>query len=305
MHRTAIILNPAARGERASALVEEIRELARDEADLLLTREKGEARQLARQAVAQGYTRIVAAGGDGTINEVVNGLAGSNAALGLLPTGTMNVFAKELGLPKNLRACWEIIREGHTREIDLPLANGHAFVQLAGIGLDAQIVQETSWTSKKAFGPLSYLLCATQVAMRKPPRLKVHGTLPHSAAYVEHEGSFVLLGNGRYYGGPFPIFRKACLDDRCLDVLIFKNLGILDVIRYLQNIAIGTHLHLKDVVYFQAESLSVSSDDGDIPVEVDGEVIGHLPVAISFHPKRLRVLSAKALPERSVKTLKK
>lgn len=292
MHRTAIILNPAARGERASALVEEIRALARDQADLLLTHEKGQARQLARDAVAEGYTRVVAAGGDGTINEVVNGLAGSQAALGLLPTGTMNVFAKELGIPRNLRACWEIIRAGHTREIDLPLANGHAFVQLAGIGLDAQIVQETSWASKKTFGPLSYLLCATQVAMRKPPLLRVHGTLPQSAAYVEHEGSFVLLGNGRYYGGPFPVFRKARIDDRRLDVLIFKNLGILDVMRYLQNIALGTHLHLKDVVYFQAESLNVTSADGDIPVEVDGEVIGQLPVAFSFHPKRLKILTS-------------
>lgn len=291
MLKTAIILNPAARGERASALVKEIEALAGGEATFFLTTEQGQARELARQAVQQGFAQVVAAGGDGTINEVVNGLAGSDAALGLIPTGTMNVFARELGITRNLRDCWEIIRSGRLREIDLPLANGHAFVQLAGVGLDAQVVQETSWDSKKAFGPLSYLLSATQVAARKPPKLKVFGTLPQGAAYVEHEGSFVLLGNGRYYGGPFPVFRKARIDDRLLDVLIFKNLGFLDVIRYLQNIAFGTHLHLKDVVYFRAEQLTVTCADSEVPVEVDGELIGQLPVEFNFHPKRLKVLA--------------
>ena len=106
----------------------------------------------------EGFERIVAAGGDGTINEVVNGIAGSDAALGLLPMGTMNVFATELGLPSyDLNRCWEIIKAEHTRLIDLPSANGKHFVQLAGVGLDAQVVKETSLALKRNFGPLSYL----------------------------------------------------------------------------------------------------------------------------------------------------
>ena len=122
-------------------------------------------------AVAEGFEQIVAAGGDGTIHEVVNGIAGSEAALGLMPMGTMNVFANELGLPANdLGRCWEIIRAEHTRLIDLPTANGKHFVQLAGVGLDAQVVKETSLTFKRNFGPLSYLISAAQIAGRRPPR---------------------------------------------------------------------------------------------------------------------------------------
>jgi len=190
----------------------------------------GDAEQHARTAVAEGFERIVAAGGDGTIHEVVNGIAGSNAALGLMPMGTMNVFANELGLPANdLGRCWEIIQRGRTRLIDLPTANGKHFVQLAGVGLDAQVVKETSLTLKRNFGPLSYVISAAQIAARRPPRLLIE-----SEDAQTEEGSFVLVGNGRLYGGPFPFFKHAVIDDGLLDVLVFKQLGYLELIKYLQ-----------------------------------------------------------------------
>ncbi len=290
MRKTAIILNPAARSERASHLCAEIDALAATSAKIFRTTRRGQARALAEQALNEGFEQIVAAGGDGTINEIVNGIAGSDATLGLLPMGTMNVFATELGLSRNLRECWEVIRAGTEREIDLPLANGHAFVQLAGVGLDAQVVQETSWTSKKTFGPLSYLISAAQIAARKPPRLIVEPTDAPSS-----EGSFVLIGNGRLYGGPFPVFTDARIDDGLLDVVVFKNLGYLDIARYLHGIAFGSHLRLRDVDYFRTERLTVSCEDAAVPVEVDGEVMGSVPVNFYFHPKRLRVLAPKKI----------
>jgi diacylglycerol kinase family enzyme len=105
----------------------------------------GEAETLARRAVEEGFGQVVAAGGDGTVNHVANGIAGSHAALGILPMGTINVFAMELGLPANdLEHCWEIVQAGNIRLVDLPSANGKYFVQLGGIGLDAQAVKETT-----------------------------------------------------------------------------------------------------------------------------------------------------------------
>ena len=134
-------------------------------------------RSLRDAAAAEGFTTIVAAGGDGTINEVVNGMAGTSAALGLLPMGTMNVFAMELGIPtSNLGLCWEIIQQQKTRLIDMPLANSKHFVQLAGVGLDAQVVKETSLAFKRSFGPLSYLVSAAQIAARQPPVLEIEST---------------------------------------------------------------------------------------------------------------------------------
>lgn len=287
MSPTLIIVNPAARSEKTKALRRKIEQLS-DKTRICVTTAPGQARAMAESAVRQGCKRIVAAGGDGTINEIVNGIAGSDATLGLLPTGTMNVFATELGLPANkLRECWDIIEAGHTRVVDLPRANQQHFVQLAGIGFDAQIVAATSFDFKKTFGPLSYLLSATQIAARKPPRLVVESDA------CSCEGSFVLVGNGRFYGGPFLIFKEAKIDDGKLDVLVFKNLGYLDIVRYLQAIIFGTHTKLSDVEYFQTRKVKVHSA-GHVPVEVDGEVIGELPVTFRMSSRKLKVFAPPA-----------
>ena len=282
-----VIINPSARGERARALCRKIESLS-SRAYVRITNGPGEARAIAEEAVAEGCERIVAAGGDGTINEVVNGIAGSRTALGLLPLGTMNVFATELGLPiGNLRKCWEVVEHGHVTAVDLLRANTRHFVQLAGIGFDAQIVAATSFDFKKTLGPLSYLISATHIASNKPPRLSIRG------GGGAREGSFVLIGNGRYYGGPFVLFKNARIDDGMLDVLIFKNLGYLDIVRYLQAIVLGNHTALSDVEYFQTAQVRVTSADA-VPVEVDGDVIGTLPVTFKVIPRGLRVLVPKS-----------
>src|SRR5438477_9025880 len=144
MSSTLVILNPAADSERALRKRGQVESLARDCVVCATTR-TGEAEVMARRGVEEGFEKIVAAGGDGTINEIVNGLAGTNATLGLLPIGTMNVFANELGLPvHDLELCWKVIKDDSIRAVDLPKANQKFFVQLAGVGLDAQVVKETS-----------------------------------------------------------------------------------------------------------------------------------------------------------------
>ncbi|MEY2481356.1 MAG: hypothetical protein QOI04_2283 [Verrucomicrobiota bacterium] len=284
MNKTVVILNPAARSERANRWRDRVEALAAGSV-LCATSRSGEAESFARNAAHEGFEKIVAAGGDGTINEVVNGIAGTSAALGLLPLGTMNVFAAELGLPAhNLDRCWDIIQGNHTRYVDLPSANGKHFVQLAGVGLDAQVVKETSHAFKRSFGPLSYLVSAAQIAARTPPRL---GIECENAAI--NEGSFVLVGNGRFYGGPFPFFKRAIIDDGLFDVLVFKRLGYLEIIKYLQNVIFTSEITLPEVEYFQTSRLRVSSDQ-DVPVEIDGELVGNCPVEFQIRPRGLRVL---------------
>ena len=282
---TVVILNPAARGDRAGHWRSRVERVARG-ATLRATSRIGEAELLARKAAREGFKRIVAAGGDGTINEVVNGLAGTTAALGLLPIGTVNVFATELGLPAgDLNQCWQIICDGRTRMIDLPSANGKHFVQLAGIGLDAQAVKETSVAFKRSFGPLSYLVSAAQIASRPPPHLVIE-----SKGGTTIEGSFVLIGNGRLYGGPFPFFKRAQIDDGLLDVVVFKRIGYLDIIRYLQDVIFSSSISMPDLEYFQTKRLRVSSQE-EVPVEVDGELIGNCPVEFRMRERSLRVLA--------------
>ena len=286
--RIAVILNPAARGERARTLRARV-EAITDGAMLMATRRAGEAESLARVAAKEGFETVVAAGGDGTVNEVVNGIAGTGASLGLLPIGTMNVFATELGLPTgDLQRCWEIVRGGNTRTIDLPSANRKHFVQLAGVGLDAQVVQETSRAFKRSFGPLSYIVSAAQIAARPPPRLRIE-----SEHAVTEEGSFVLIGNGRLYGGPFPFFKQAVIDDGLFDVLVFKRLNYLEMMRYLQDVIFSSQITSPEVEYFQTTALQVSSE-APVPVEVDGELIGNCPVKFEMEPGGLRVCVPRA-----------
>lgn len=283
MNSIPVIFNPSARGARARG--EKLARLS-ERVSLHASEAPGHARELARQLAAEGHATIVAAGGDGTVNEVVNGIAGTGAILGILPVGTMNVFATDLKLPcDDLHRCWQVIESGRCRRVDMARVNGsHHFVQLAGVGLDAQVVLATSWTSKKTFGPLSYLFSAAQIAGRKPPKLLV------KCPGKTREGSFVLIGNGRFYGGPFPVFNRARMDDGLLDVLVFENLGFFDIARYLHGILFGTHGDLPDVDYFQTGELHITSEE-NVPMEVDGEVIGEVPAHFEVVAGGLQVLA--------------
>ena len=275
-----VIMNPSAHSERAKESLATIRRLASG-ADLQFTSGPDDARRLAADAAKAGARIVVACGGDGTVSEVANGLAGSSTTLGVMPLGTMNVFAKELDLPSDLDAAWRVIETGKTREIDLPTANGAHFIQLAGVGLDAQVVKETSWASKKRLGPLSYILSAAQIASRRPPLLRVE------TDDQIREGSFVLVGNGRYYGAKLVLFPHARPDDGRLDVLVFKNLGYLDIARYIGGVLIGHHTDMADVEYFQTSELRVTCGT-PVPVELDGELFCDVPVDFRMGT-RLRV----------------
>jgi len=285
VNNTVVILNPVAGNEQAKHCQERVESIVRG-CPVHITSHSVEAEALARRAVDDGFGKIVAAGGDGTVNEVVNGIARSGAALGLLPIGKVNVFAMELGLPShNLELCWEIVQGDNMRLVDLHSANGRSFVQLAGVGLDAQVVKETSLAFKRSLGPLSYLISAAQIAAREPPKLSIES----ENASIE-EGSFVLIGNGRLYGGPFPFFKHAIIDDGLFDVVVFKRLGYLEIIKYLQDVVFSSDIRVPEIEYFQTRHLRITSEQ-DVPVELDGELAGNCPVDFQIQKRALRVLT--------------
>ena len=292
----AIIFNPFAKGQKAERFEEEIRALAPAEARFLPTKAKGDASRLARKAAADGVRVVISAGGDGTLNEVVNGLMQARELdgitdlprLGVLPAGTVNVFAQEIGLPWNLAKAWEVIAGRNERVIDIGRANQHYFAQMAGVGLDAQVVRDTDAETRKNFGPLSYLFTAAGVIGQAPPELVIE--VPGKRAM---RGAFVLVGNGRYYGGPFEFFKKSRLDNGSLEVLVFQNLGYPDIFRYLQHIALGSHAGLEDVYSVSVKECVVRevnpAETPAIPAELDGEIVGETPVKFSVCPAALRV----------------
>jgi|UniRef100_UPI00378487F2 diacylglycerol kinase (ATP) len=287
-----VILNPAARSTKAAALEHALRRLS-PEPELHLTTGPGDAALIAEKLAAAGHELVVSAGGDGTMNEVLQGLCRANAlrqpgekhtTLGVLPLGTMNVFSVELKLPgRDIEGCWREITSGQRREVDLWMANDMYFAQLAGVGLDAQIVQETSWEAKKRFGPLSYVMSAVNVLMRPPPTLSVQ--IDGKAPLL---GTVVLIGNGKHYGGPFPLFRDASNTDGKLDLIIFRGLGGLEFLQLLRGMLLDGYQECEYLDYLQACEFTVTSDAGETPVELDGE-LAELNAPVVFRPAPFRL----------------
>ncbi|MBC8126850.1 MAG: diacylglycerol kinase family lipid kinase [Gloeobacteraceae cyanobacterium ES-bin-144] len=285
-HRYPIIFNPKARSQKGGRVLRFMMNHANRFA-LYATNHAGEARELAARFAAHGEPIVIAAGGDGTLNEVVSGLAGSKTVLGVLPAGTMNVFAREMGIPfDSLEKALAVIDRGFVREVDLFEANGSPFVQLAGVGFDAMVIEETSWESKKMLGPLAYLLAAVKVLGEKPPKMEII-----CADGRREEGVAVLTGNGSLYGGQFKFFRNADNSDSKLDVLIYKEAGYKLVLDSLRGLAFGGIDLLESTSCFQTEAFTVRADR-EVPVEVDGEWIGRFTeVHFKETANRLRVIA--------------
>jgi len=285
--RFPLILNPKARSERGDTARRFIMNNAGHFA-IYASNSAEEAEELAAAFADAEEPVVVGAGGDGTLNAVVKGLAGKKTSLGILPTGTMNVFARELGLPiDQLKRAFEFIVKGETVDVDLFSMNGAPFVQMAGVGFDAQVIEETKWEAKKALGPLAYLISAMKVLGDKPPRMTVHFDEGHT-----EEGVAVLVGNGSLYGGQVRLFGKADNADELLDVLVFKEAGYRVVADSLAGIVRGGFDENMDTVgYRQSTGLRVECDR-EVPVEVDGELWGKTQeVRFEHIPKKLKVLA--------------
>jgi len=198
--RTCVIFNPSAKGDKANRFRRHLDEIG-TQATLKLTARPGDARRLATEAVAEGFEVVVAAGGDGTLNEVLNGIGTSRVPLGVLPLGTVNVLARELGIPRNVPDAWALIERGNVCEIDLGRTESSGgkryFVQLAGVGFDAAAVQHASWELKKKVGPLSYVWAGLKAVSM--PNVTVDVRADHEGRW--ERGTTVLIGNGRFYGG--------------------------------------------------------------------------------------------------------
>jgi diacylglycerol kinase (ATP) len=293
--KACIIFNPAARGRKAERFRDQLAALSAS-VTLKPTYAAGSGRELAAGAVQDGFDTIIAAGGDGTVNEVLNGLSDAPGGLakvrfGLIPLGTVNVFARELGVPMDFAGTWQMMERGNEIRIDVPEvefgAHGQAqrrcFAQLAGAGLDSRAIELVDWEQKKALGPLAYVVAGLKALAERKARLRVFG--PNA----ELSGELVLIGNGRLYGGNFKLFPKASLRDGLLDVTVFPRVNWEVLLRsgwgWLTNqihAAAGCHT-------FQAAAFRISSD-APVPFELDGENVGHLPATFSVRSGALRVI---------------
>jgi len=293
--RICVIFNPTARGEKAKRFRRHLDEIGADCA-LKQTKAAGGARPLAAEAVREGFETVVAAGGDGTLNEVLNGIGDvpdgfEKVRMGVLPLGTVNVFAKELGMPAALMQGWKVLVAGKEQIIDLPMVectlNGapyqRYFAQLAGTGLDARAIELANWQLKKKLGPLAYRWAGVQAMRNKPSQ--VGATNGKESA----TGELVLVGNGKFYGGRYRLHPTADMSDGLLEVRVFPKANWMTILRCAGMFFAGMNMPDGVAKSFRAKTFTLTSEL-PTPLEVDGENIGYLPATFSVQQKKLRIV---------------
>jgi YegS/Rv2252/BmrU family lipid kinase len=242
------------------------------------------ATELARQAAARNVDLVIAAGGDGTVNEVACGLALSTVPLAVLPCGTSNVLARELGLPKRIPDAVCLISRSKPTRIALGKGDSRYFVMMAGVGVDAQIVYGLNAKVKQAFGEAGFWLEAlrhwtTRYRLERFS-VDVDGTL--------HQATFAIISRVGWYAGGVKITSRADLRQNQFDVCIFKGTSRLDYLRYLAGVLSGTHPQFHDVAYTRGSIVQMNADR--IRVQMDGEIAGTLPMQFQFVPDALTLL---------------
>lgn len=281
-----LIYNAAAGGGQdiSAQLTSHFRDLG-TEVELLPTTGTGDATALAGRAAAANASRVVVAGGDGTINEVVNGLAGSDTELAVIPTGTANVLAIELEIPLEITRACELAVTGGGVAVDLGLVDGHYFILMAGIGFDALVIKNINPALKRAIRRAAFPLSGIGTFFREElPRLRIE-TDNHVT-----EGYFVIASNSRYYGGRFGPNPEASMADGLLDICVLKGKSLPEMINFWIGALMKGAIDKAVAETFLTNRVEITCDpDASVPIQTDGEVVGSLPAVITVEPLALRI----------------
>lgn len=250
----------------------------------------GQAERAAREAPGNGFERIVVAGGDGTLNEVINGVGDSGLAVGLIPLGTGNVLAHELGIEReDLRAALKVIEAGKIRQVDLGIAGGRRFILMAGFGFDAEVVRSVPTRAKGAFGKMAYAPTLVRESVTYQPsdfRLILdEETALTTSAYN------VVVCNCASYAPNFRIAPTASLDDGLLDVMIFEQRPAmkLRMLGWLSASLITRWVADSSAVHYQAKRVRIETTPV-VKMQIDGDVRGESGVNVEVLPKALRLI---------------
>ncbi len=286
--KVALIVNPIAGQGRAIKVLPKVEKELQDHFELLVLRTLPEKDGLAlsRIALEEDCQAVVALGGDGTISQVINALAESKVPLGVVPCGTANVFANEMGIPRDPGKACRIVLDAKKREIDLGKADGQFFLLMAGIGFDANVVRDVNPDVKRMLKDLAYVLTGVKTVLTyRPSRMTVRVDEEH-----EQDGYFVVVGNARFYAGRFSVTKMASIEDGLLDVCIFKNGEMKSFARYITGVLLGNHTGFSDVEYLRGRSIRIEAAHPTL-VQADGELIGELPMVFSVAPRALSVFT--------------
>jgi len=289
-----IIANPASGSLRHDTHLRTLRKMQREldiagiAAELKITQYRGHATELAHEAVKLGMDMVVAAGGDGTINDIIQALAGRTTALGVIPLGTVNVWAREVGIPLQPDEACQVLIGGMRRRVDLGRAGSRYFLLMAGVGFDAEVARRVEGSILKCIGFkfLDYLATAGMLGITHQPALV---TMKYQKWHRSINALMVLVGNTRLYGGALTFTKQAIADDGKLDVVVVGGGGMLHRLNVLVHALLRRESFGPNVRYYRCEQLRLESRR-QMHVQVDGEIVGTLPMTFSVAPLSLTVV---------------
>ena len=287
---TLLIANPVAglgRTGRLAPLLARALAARGLEVDLRLTAAGGAAADAVRSALRSGCRRVVVAGGDGTIGSVVGALAHTSVALGIIPTGMANAFAREMGVPLAWQGACDIAAAGCQRVIDAARVGPRHFVLMAGVGFDAQVVAGVNPAVKRWTGPVAYVLAGAACAPRLRPaqvRLQLDETEVNVPALM------VVVANSAQYTYHWRLAPQARPDDGLLDIVVFTWRGALDPPAHVLGALVGRHVRRPGVMAFTTRRVRIECDP-PLALQLDGDPAGMTPVEVEILPRALTVLA--------------
>lgn len=294
--RLLVIYNPTAGagrlGWRKRARLEAYLDLLEDSGcavEFRPTTQRGDAEAFAAEASAEKYDAVVAAGGDGTIGEVANGLPANSAPLGIFPLGTANVLALEIGLPLDPPSVMRAVLHGPQARIWPGFVNDRLFTIMAGVGFDAHVVRDLRPQMKRWFGKASYVIeSLRQLAAYDVPRYRV------SIDGKDYDCASAVVAKGHFYGGRFVCAPHARLDDPAFEICLFKRGGRIGAARAAVALSLGLLRRLPEIELVRGREISITGIDGE-PVQADGDIAATLPAQIRIGARAIPLI----LPEGS------
>ena len=288
--KMAVIVNPVAGRGKSYAKWNILKKELSDNklyVEEFVTKSKGMATDLASHMQKAGYTRIMVAGGDGTLHEVINGLElPANIEIGILPTGTGNDFARVVGVTYEKDLAVKLITRGETRLIDLGEVNQRKFINIAGVGFDAQVAYEVNTGFKFVSGTIAYLMALAKVML-------TYKSLPIDIFIDDvkktEEILFFSVANAPYIGGGMKIVPQAIIDDGLFHICLAQKVTRLEILQTLPKIYHGRHIEHSKVHIITAKELRLSSPF-PLPLHADGELLGTLPAYFRVLPGILHLL---------------
>ena len=297
--RITVILNPksgrgqgaARRNELEQRLAEAVQESGKlgrcVEWEIQETTFASHGIELAKQAANAGATIVAAAGGDGTLNEVVNGLIGTNACLGLLPFGTGNDFARHLGIGTDLKLGVHTLLHGKPTPADVGCVRGRYFINIAGCGFDALVAERVNRGFRMLHGTSAYIAAVGHTLMTFSA---VNMRLTLDGQTHELRAMMCSVANTSSYGGGMKITPDAAIDDGLFDVCVIKEAGKIEFLRTFPRVFQGTHITHPKVQMFRARQVIVESDP-PLPVLIDGDVSGTTPAEFTLSPHAISIMT--------------